>query len=142
MANNPLRAWLDSQGFGKFEDKLRECGVESLDDLRMLKTEDEIMELASANRMNMGVVFRRKFIKAVLDLKDADILVEIDAKPESNELSETNTKSNNDANNMVPTKSMTKKEEKALTELVQNIKSHTTKLKKNKRRTSKNSKTK
>jgi len=132
MSNNPLRTWLDSQGFGKFEDKLRDCGVGTLDDLRVLKSEDEIMELAGGNGINMGVVFRRKFIKAVLDLKDADIRVEIDTKIEP---SETNTKSNNDANgnNNVPNpKSMSRKEEKALTELVQNIKTHTTKLKKTK----------
>jgi len=138
-----LKTWLDGLGFGKFEDKLRECGVESLDDLRVLKTEDEVMELAGADGINMGVVFRRKFIKAVLDLKGLEnTMDDLDSKTEpNNDQSATQDVTSNNsattANNNASTqkrnsKGMSRKEEKALTELVQTIKSHTTKLKKTK----------
>jgi len=128
-----LKTWLKTQGCDKFEDKLRECGVETLDDLRVLTTEDEIMELAGTDGINMGVVYRRKFVKAVLDLKGLKPTQDYnDTKTEPNDEQQTTSDINasNDVLTQKNTKGMSKKEEKALTELVQTIKSHTTKLKK------------
>jgi hypothetical protein len=67
-----LKEWLDKNKFGQFFDKLYECGVESLADLRCLKNDEEITELAGPQGINMGVVFRRKFIKAVNNLKNEE----------------------------------------------------------------------
>ncbi len=66
-----LKAWLEGNKFGQFFDKLFDCGVESLDDLRILESEADVTELAGPQGINMGVVFRRKFIKAVLGLGPA-----------------------------------------------------------------------
>ncbi|ETO08363.1 hypothetical protein RFI_29026 [Reticulomyxa filosa] len=63
-----LKEWLESNKFGQFYEKMCESGVETLDDLRVLQTENEIMELAGPSGINMGVVFRRKFMRAVLNL--------------------------------------------------------------------------
>ena len=65
-----LKAWLEMNGFDQFVDKLKGAGVESLDDLKILQTDAEILELVGPQGINMGVVFRRKFIKAVFALKE------------------------------------------------------------------------
>ncbi|ETO33756.1 hypothetical protein RFI_03346 [Reticulomyxa filosa] len=66
-----LKDWLEANKFGQFFEKICESGVETLDDLRELQTESDVMELAGPNGINMGVVFRRKFVRAVLSLSQS-----------------------------------------------------------------------
>jgi len=151
-----LKDWLETNKFGQFFEKMYESGVETMDDLRVLQTESEVMELAGPSGINMGVVFRRKFVRAVLNLsggttKSSMNLLQTE-EPVADKPSQpptkqpTKTESNdkspsalvdpaieNDANAPVSprenkAKGLTRAEQQALNELVGTIKGHTQQL--------------
>ena len=62
-----LKKWLIDNKFGKFAKKLYQFGIESMNDLRLLITEDIIEDLCGKNGIKMTIIYRRKFIKKVLE---------------------------------------------------------------------------
>jgi len=122
-----LKEWLEGNKFGQFFEKMYESGVETLDDLRALQTENDVVELAGPAGINMGVVFRRKFIRAVLSLNpnytDGADQTSDPAKNNSNVLTN-NAMENGDSK----TQGISKPEQQSLNTLVTTIKEHTDQL--------------
>jgi len=146
-----LKDWLEANKFGQFFEKMYESGVETLDDLRVLQTESEVMELAGPSGINMGVVFRRKFIRAVLSLSGSKMAATPadDTPNDKTPLVNNTTTSNELAIEKSPSvvvdtpadetpsatsprdnksKGLTRPEQQALNELVSTIKGHTHQL--------------
>ncbi|ETO17105.1 hypothetical protein RFI_20227 [Reticulomyxa filosa] len=73
LQTQELKDWLEENKFGQFFEKMYDVGVEQLDDLRALRTENDVIELAGPSGINMGIIFRRKFIRAVLSLSESDV---------------------------------------------------------------------
>eukprot|EP01084_Bolivina_argentea_P115476 205337_1 len=63
-----LKKWLTDNKFDRFIAKLYHYGLETMKDLRLLSTEDIIEDLSGANHVKMTIIYRRKFIKKVLEL--------------------------------------------------------------------------
>ncbi|ETO08113.1 hypothetical protein RFI_29279 [Reticulomyxa filosa] len=63
-----FRKWLASNRWEVYESKCVENGVTNLDDLKQLKTEKEILELAGTGNIDMKDIDKQKFVKAVLAL--------------------------------------------------------------------------
>jgi len=114
-----LKDWLESNKFGQFFEKMYESGVETLNDLRVLKTENDIMELVGPSGINMGVIFRRKFIRLVLSLSE-----QVDGTSSMTNGNDTGTNSKQKKNN-----STAEVEQQALNDVMTTLKDHTEQLK-------------
>ena len=69
-----LKKWLIDNKFDRFAVKLYQFGLESMDDLRLLVTEQIIEDLCGKNGVKMTIIFRRKFIKKVLLFNNGQIV--------------------------------------------------------------------
>jgi len=78
-----LKQWLKQHKFDKFAAKLYHYGVESMDDLRLLSTEDIIEELCGKNGVQMTIIYRRKFIQQIMALNTTNAFNRNDGDDES-----------------------------------------------------------
>ncbi|ETO31562.1 hypothetical protein RFI_05557 [Reticulomyxa filosa] len=113
-----LKGWLENNKFGQFFQKMYESGVETLDDLHALQTENDVMALAGSTGVNMSIMFRKKFVRCVLELSSA-------SSTNGNYTTETL----NQDDPTEETRGLSKAEQKALTDLTSAIKEHSVQLK-------------
>eukprot|EP01084_Bolivina_argentea_P255165 429093_1 len=69
MAESLLRSFLQKNNLGKYETKLREYGIESLNDL-LGEDAESLNEIAEAEEVNMSKFHKKKFVKAILQLQE------------------------------------------------------------------------